>query len=153
MIYYPQMAVSLAAMGSTLFAAWRFGGGPERVVATVLVLQIPYLGLVYLLMGAQSFRNVSFPHLLWEVGTMAAYLVVALRANRFWPIGFAALRLVELTASVPLALHVPGVAMAAWVMNSMPAKTGVGVLVVGIWAHHQRVKRIGRYPDWRPSLN
>jgi hypothetical protein len=68
----------------TLYALWA-GGGPERVGATVYALSV---AATHLAMTAhdQHWLNVEVGVFTVDVVTFLAFILIALRADRFWPL-------------------------------------------------------------------
>jgi hypothetical protein len=68
----------------TLYALWA-GGGPERVGAAVYALSVAATHLI-LTAHNQRWLNVEVGVLSVDVLVFLAFIVIALRANRFWPL-------------------------------------------------------------------
>lgn len=75
--------VALLAL-CTLYAFWA-GGGPERVGAAVYALSV---AATHLILTAQSRRWLSFEEgvFIVDLVTFLAFIPIALRAERFWPL-------------------------------------------------------------------
>lgn len=76
------------------FFAIRRGGAPERVVGWMLLVA-EFLNLVGGV-PAGGFRIVAQSQFFADVALFGGLLIVALRANRFWPIWLAALQLIAI---------------------------------------------------------
>jgi hypothetical protein len=69
---------------TTLYALWA-GGGPERIGAAVYALSV---AATHLILTAQYTRwlNVEVGVFIVDVVTFLAFVPIALRADRFWPL-------------------------------------------------------------------
>ena len=77
----------IVAIGLLAFAAWRIGGGPERVLAGVLVGLMAGDQLYHLLLEGLPFAPAAAgAHLLLDCAALAVALAVGLFANRIYPL-------------------------------------------------------------------
>lgn len=128
-------------------AAWRWGGKPERLTAAMIVVA----AAINLALGvpAAAYRFVDQAQLLVDGLLFLGTLVVALRANRFWPLWLVALELVSLgvhgvRAYDPQIVPILYARLTAQIIYPMLA-----VLALGVWHFQQRVRREGGPPaDW-----
>ena len=73
----------------TLYALWA-GGGPERIGAAVYALSVAATHLIRTANG-QRWLNVAVGEFTIDALVFIAFVVIALRANRFWPLWVSAL--------------------------------------------------------------
>ena len=73
----------------TLYALWA-GGGPERIGAAVYALSVAATHLIRTANG-QRWLNVAVGEFTVDALVFIAFVVIALRANRFWPLWVSAL--------------------------------------------------------------
>lgn len=85
-VNYPFLSLLVV---TTLFAFWA-GGGPERVGAAAYALSV---AATHLIRTANSHRwlNVESGEFIVDVLVFIAFVIIALRANRFWPLCVSAL--------------------------------------------------------------
>lgn len=129
----------VAAVPTCLFAVRR-GGSPERIVAALICLAVIATSLI----PPHTWRGVVAPLLVIDAAMLAGLVGVALFADRFWPMYFAAVQL--------LTVGVHGVrAYDASVLPSVYARLAgelayltLAILAIGTWRH---VKR-GPEADW-----
>lgn len=129
--------------------AWRWGGRPERLIASMIVVA----AAINLALGvpAAAYRFVDHAQLLVDGLLLLGTLLVALRANRFWPLWLVALELVSLgvhgvRAYDPQIVPILYARLTAQIIYPMLA-----VLALGVWHFQRRVRREGRTPaDWSP---
>lgn len=134
------------------FAAWRWGGGPERALAAILVwfrvADWTYHGVFE---DALELASIDFAHALIDVVACLAAFAVALHANRIYPLWFAAVQLLALFAHLARAMAVDILPVVYAIMFMAPSYLQIAILGLGLWLHHQRVRRHGRYRSWRRS--
>src|SRR3546814_19396302 len=68
---------------ASAYALWK-GGGPERVMATILLGMLVVDQLVHLLIPAQ-FASVDTAHLALDLLAALLTFMLAMTAHRFWP--------------------------------------------------------------------
>lgn len=132
----------LVAAASVAYAWWR-GGQPERVTAAMVMIAAIATGLIPTVPGI-TFAKVVWPLFAIDMLLLAGLTVVALLADRFWPLYFCAIHLVA------VALH--GVrAYDPTVLPTLYARLGgelayptLVILIAGTWRHALR----GPEPDW-----
>jgi hypothetical protein len=128
------------------YAALR-GGAPERIGATV-ILAGSLLTLATLSTRSSSYGSVETGVFVVDLACLTAFLVLALRAERFWPTWVAALQLLgtsgHLVKLVDPTLLPRAYAFAA-IFWTYPMLL---LLVLGTWRHQQRLKRFGVDRSW-----
>lgn len=143
-----------AMLALALVAALRWGAGPERLCAAVMV-GMEGLDLVYhFIVGRGAFyESVDVGHLLIDLAAAAAFLAISLNANRIYPLWMAALQLTSLLAHFAREAN-PGAAGLAYAyLGYGPFYLELVVLMAGIALHARRVRRRGTYRSWRASSN
>jgi len=87
------------------------------------------------------YSSVEFGLVFIDLAVLAAFIFVALRSNRFWPLWVAGLQLTSSMAHVMKAvdLHLlPEAYAAAAALWSYPILI---ILAIGTWRHHRRMQR------------
>lgn len=143
LIYY---AIALA----TCWFAFRHGGVPERIVAIGFLLAASASSMLAFA-DRPAFRSVDGALLSIDLALLAGLVVVALFANRFWPIWVSALHL--------LAIAVHGVraydpSLVPWMYAAAISKIAypmLALLVAGTERHRRRTSSHGIDPDWSPA--
>ena len=133
-----------------LYALLR-GGPPERVGAIIFALSALLTTAAW---STHRTRYVSIEVgvLVVDLAMLAALVVLALRAERFWPIWVAAFQIIgtaghAVKAWDPAVLRLGyGFALALW---SYPMLL---LLVAGTWCHRRRLKRLGADISWSSSF-
>jgi hypothetical protein len=135
-------------VGGWIYAILR-GGAPERIGVTILLVASLVTGAVA--WGPRDlFATVASDVLLIDVVTSAAYVVLALRAERFWPFWVAALQILTALGHL-VKLADPGMLRSAYqfmvVFWSYPM---ILFMVVGTCRHRRRIFRFGHDEAWSP---
>ena len=133
--------------------AMRRGAAPERILTATFLGMLVLDRVYHLVAGADpvAVMGVQLGHLAIDVIGLAVFLVVALGANRVYPLWIAGAQLIALSSHVYPAF-VKIVSEAAYVaMNIMPSYVQMLAMTLGLAAHIRRQKRRGSYPSWRKS--
>ncbi|WP_230481357.1 hypothetical protein [Sphingomonas sp. Leaf21] len=136
--------------GAVCLYALLLGGRPERWIAVMLLAASLATWLVPF-DPSTSFRSVDMLTLGIDLTLMIGLIVVAMRANRFWPVWLAALHL--------LALGIHGVRgldsdLMPWMYAAAAGKLAypmILILALGVMRHRRRLALYGRDPDWARS--
>jgi hypothetical protein len=141
-----------AMLALVLAAARRRGAGPERLCAAVMV-GMEALDLVYhFIVGRGAFHeSVDIGHLVIDLAAGAAFLFVALKANRIYPLWMAALQLTSVLAHFAREANPHAAGLAYAYLGYGPFYLELVVLFAGIALHARRVRRKGTYRSWRVS--
>lgn len=144
--------LQIAAIVALVIAAWRYGSDPERILAGTLAgMMVGDSGYHALLEGRGFMPSPEIIHLGIDLTALAIATAVALVANRFYPLWFAAFQLIALMAHFANEMA-PGVARLAYgIMYIGPSYFQIILLAGGIWFHRRRVRRYGPYRSWRTS--
>jgi hypothetical protein len=134
-----------------LLACWAYallrGGAPEKVGTTILVIGS------YLTMAAASvfhtrFRSLETGILIVDLFCVAAFLALALRAERFWPLWVAAFQIVG-TAGHGARLVDPDIVGRTYAfMLAIWSYPMILLMLIGTWRHRRRLARFGVDKSW-----
>lgn len=132
-------------------AMWRWGGAPERWLGAAFVLTM--VASVYVLRWFAPLRSLDDPtlkyRLIVDVVAAAAFVAIALKANRNYPLWIAGFQLVALGAYLVKTIA-PDVSQLALVILIVgPSYCQLLVLLAGFIRHVRRERRFGPYRDWR----
>lgn len=132
-------------------AIWRRGAAPERwliglfiatMVAPVYVFRA--LGIGNLNLGEYAWVAVSL-----DLVALVAFVLVALNANRNYPLWIAGFQLVAIGAHATRGL-IDSVSLLAYLLLSAgPAYCQLALIFGGFVRHVRRRQRFGPYRDWR----
>jgi hypothetical protein len=131
------------------YAFWR-GGPPERVGASIFVAAVVFTRIA--VSGAATrYSSIEAGVVIVDVATLLALVVLALRANRLWPLWVTALQAIGAAGHV-VKLMDPNVirwayafALAFW---SYPM---LALLALGVWNHQRRLAKFGADKSWSSS--
>ena len=130
--------------------AFMAGGGPERVGAAAYGISC-FASLAVFSAQAIRFRTVEIGVFIVDVLVFAAFLVLAARANRFWPIwvsgllGLGVLGHLVRWAGPNVIPWAYAVTLAIW---SYPI---VAIIALGTWRHQRRLAEFGVDRSWSSS--
>jgi len=134
-------------LGVCGFALWR-GGQPERLVAAMFLIAFP-LG---------SFINAKFRSQGVQLGSLGIdltmlilLLVIAFRANRYWPMGIAAMQLLQVMGHLLKLADPRMLPLLYWISSVVWAYPMLILLLLGAVRHRNRVKRLGPESSWSSS--
>jgi hypothetical protein len=126
------------------------GAAPERVGATIL-LAGSLLTLATVSSRARSYSSVEIGVLLVDAATFVAFLILALRAERFWPIWVTALQFLGMSGHVVKAADpdtIPRAYAVAAIFWSYPMLL---LIALGTWRHQRRLALYGADKSWSTS--
>ena len=134
---------------SSLYALAR-GGAPERLVALVMIIGVTLTPIVANPVS-RRFYGVETGVFTLDLLILVAFTVIALRANRFWPMGLVVLHGMSvlghfLKMGDPRLIRTAYMVMLAfWIYPQML------LLVLGTSRHQRRLQRTGADPSWSTS--
>ena len=144
--------VQFAAMLLLTAATFRWGAAPERwcggAFAFMFLIDIPYH---WIFGPGMRLSSIDIGHALMDFVTAVAFVVVALRANRMYPLWLAALQLISLASHFVRAANPAMLPLVYATMSIAPSYLELIVLAGGLVNHVRRVKRYGPYRSWRTS--
>ena len=145
------MPTNMVVYTSLLLLCWAYalgrGGAPERLGATILAIASFLTAIAW----RGSFRSVEVGVVLIDILCSLAFIALALRADRFWPLWLAALQ-VGGTAGHAVKLIDPSIIPRAYAfMLAAWAYPMLVLLVAGTWRHQRRLARFGFDKSWSPA--
>ena len=147
----PAIVIPIILIMIAVLVAYRQGGPPERLAATIIVAWMISDVSYHLLFGPSGFDTVDPVHLVLDGAELVAIVWLALRANRMWPLWAAAAQLICVSGHLAVTLEPDGVRRAYWAMTQLPPFIQLIALVFGAVFHTRRLQRIGPYRSWRFS--
>lgn len=135
-------------------AMWRYGAGPERALGAVFAVLVIMPAQIGRQIGpeANMFGELGWLYVAFDSLAAGAFMVIALNANRNYPMWIAALQLVAMSAHVVRSFVDAVSPMAYAILAVGPSYCQLALLLGGFVRHRLRSRRFGRYRDWRPSL-
>ena len=144
------LLVLLLSSGVIGFASLR-GGKPEVLGAMIVALNMCIDLAIGQWVGRWDFSAFSSSRFLIDLFEFGLLLLLALRANRVWPIFSAAAQLVAVAGSLAVLGSDGGMQVAYWAVTQLPLFGQLAALALGTFWHMRRQAAIGPYRDWRVS--
>ena len=141
--------VGLLAICSTY--AFAVGGSPERSGAAAYTLSV---AATYLVLWSESseWRTLEFGVFIIDVVVFVAFVVLALRANRFWPIWVSGLLGLGLFGHLARWAGPTVIPWAYAVVLTIWSYPILAIIALGTFNHQRRLKRNGSDPSWSSSF-
>lgn len=132
-------------------AALVWGGGPERAIGLVWLLMVEALDMSYHALFDATFTLTATDafHASLDIGLSAAFVTIAIQANRTYCLWIAALQLVATTAHFAREIATMMTPIAYAILAIGPSYFQILLLAIGLIFHIRRKKTWGSYRDWR----
>jgi hypothetical protein len=124
-----------------------FGGGPERVGATAYALACVASHLVYSAPPIK-FRSVEIGVFIVDVLIFVVFVVLTVRANRFWPIWVSALLGLGVLGHLARWAGPDTIPWAYQLVLSIWSYPILATVAIGTFNHRRRVARFGTDRSW-----
>jgi hypothetical protein len=146
---YRHLAQDILAFG-LCFAAFIWGGGPEKAVAATWIVIFEVFGRLHkLVFGGYVLLDVD-PFLAGkDIAAGAVWLLIALYANRNWTLWLAGTQLLAIGAHIARALADAVSPVAYATMVVAPGWFQLLLLGAGLVRHALRTREHGAYRSWR----
>lgn len=139
---------------SLVLACWTYamlrGGAPERIGATILAVG-SILTVVAVSAPAIRFGTVEIGIFLVDVAALVGFLILALRAERWWPLWVTALQAIGITAHAVKLVNPEVIRWAYAFALAFWSYPMLFLLVFGTWNHQRRLARFGVDKSWSSS--
>ena len=134
-------------------AMLRWGGGPERAIALVILIGMVGVDSAYhsLWDVTYQFETVDVFHATMDMIFAGSFILIALFANRMYPLWIASLQLMSATSHLVREMVEAITPIAYAVMAFAPSWGILAAMALGMWAHVRRKKKWGEYRSWRGS--
>lgn len=123
------------------------GGGPERLAA-LLLLAARLATLVMPFDYHSTFRTINWGNFLVDLSLLVALMLLATRANRFWPMWMASIQLLTIGMHAVRVYDVQIIAIVYSRLSGQLAYPMLAMLALGVWRHRQRLSAFGSDPSW-----
>jgi hypothetical protein len=132
-------------------AIWRSGAGPERWLIGVFIATMvaPLYLFRWLGLGSPSFGAYAWLWIGIDLVAAAAFITIALMANRNYPLWIAGFQLVAISAHAVRGMVDTVSPLAYLILSTGPSYCQLLLIFVGYVRHTRRVRRFGAYRDWR----
>ncbi|KPQ30471.1 MAG: hypothetical protein HLUCCX21_04275 [Porphyrobacter sp. HL-46] len=132
-------------------AIWRWGGGPERWLIGLFVgtMVLPVYAFWFLDLGGPIKGPFAWLYLSLDLLAAVGFVVIAINANRIYPLWIAGFQLVAIGAHAIKGM-VDGVSLLAIsILVVGPSYFQLLLIFAGFLRHWRRERRFGPYRDWR----
>ena len=141
----------LVLLALILLAYWR-GGSPERQVASICVGMLVLDRMYHWVFGPGQFLlRANLGHIVIDTAALVAFVIVALRANRLYPLWLASFQLMIIVSHIVRAINPAMLNGAYGILAFVPSYLEVLAFGTGILAHIRRQSRFGQYRSWQLS--
>lgn len=135
-------------LGVCSYALWR-GGQPERSVAAIFLAAVPLGSAAYA--AGYHWQGIELGIFGIDLAMLVLLLAIAFRANRYWPIGIAAMQVLQVVGHLLKLADPHMLPLLYWISNVVWAYPMLILLALGTVRHRNRVKRLGPEPSWSNS--
>jgi hypothetical protein len=140
-VYFTALMLACCAYA---FAA---GGAPERIGAAIFAIG-SLLTYAAVMTSPVNYRGVEVAVFAIDAASFLAFVALALRANRYWPLWVSALVGVGLVGHLAMLLRPQVIPWAYAVILTIWSYPMLLILAAGTRAHQLRMKRTGADPSW-----
>lgn len=151
----PGMPYLYAIFVATLFLGVGFallkGGTPERLVAAIIVAMTIIQPIAHLVIPKQ-FSNVDIAGVTVDLMAFVGITVIALFADRKWPLWSAALQLLACVAHLVRMISIKVEPLVYATLKATPTVAVICVLIIGTEMHRRRLLRHGVDQSWAKLL-
>lgn len=147
---YRVEVLHIASVVLALAIAFR-GAAPERWLIGVFIatMILPFYGARWLNIGNLPFGPYSWAYVAIDLLATAAFVVIALNANRNYPLWVAGFQLVAVGAHAVRGLGEMVSPFAYMVLAVSPSYCQLVLIGAGFIRHQRRERRFGSYREWR----
>ena len=133
--------------GLTAFAFWR-GQAPEKLTGMVFIGAIVLVMLLATQSEPDTGGKLNTGYAMLDLAMTIALAVIALRANRMYPIIILGFQLISLAAHLQRGLLDPISPSAYLILTRIPSWLQLVAFAAGLAAHRRRVRRGILVPPW-----
>ena len=128
------------------------GGPPERAGISIALLASIVSHLVVTGSRAIRFQQVEAGVFAVDLLTLAAFLILALRADRFWPLWITGIHLVGVATHTAMLVS-PAVLpwVYGWIQGFWAYPITI-IMIIATWRHQKRLRRFGVDSSWNASF-
>ncbi len=135
-------------------AIWRWGAAPERWLIAIFIgaMVVPIKVFEWLDLGNLVMGELAWLYVGIDLLAGAAFVAVALKANRNYPLWIAGFQLVAISAHAVKGLVDTVSPIAYLILASGPSYCQLALIFAGVARHVTRTRQFGPYRDWRASV-
>lgn len=146
------VAYQLWILVAVCMAALLRGAGPERLCCLVLVGIFGVDELYHFFLAEPAmYQTIDIGHAAIDIAAAVAFVFIALRANRLYPLCLAALQILSVVSHPVKTMEDQIGPIAYGILATGPFSLEILTLTLGIAFHIRRTRQYGRYRSWRSS--
>ena len=146
--------LNVAIFFGTLFLICTYalirGGVPERVGAGIFIAATILTALAAT-SARPGFHTVEVGILVVDVAMFGAFLALALRSTRYWPLWMTGLQAVQVAGHAARLVDPTMIPWAYAVAQGFWSYPMMAILAIGTWRHGQRMSNLDVDSSWRTS--
>lgn len=135
-------------LGLTGYAFFR-GEAPERLIGIIFVTAVAFVISYHRFYPEQPSETVELPLAFLDAAMFVALSIVAMRANRIYPLCIVAAQLITVAMHFQRVTLIGLPPIAYWVMIRLPSYIQLATFAIGIAAHRYRLRHGINAPPWR----
>lgn len=139
--------VFYAALVATCLYALLRGGGPERIGAGIFIAAT-VLTAVAASSSRPGFQSMEVGILLVDTMMFVAFLMLAVRSGRFWPLWMTGLQAVQVAGHAARLVDPEMIPWAYAVAQGFWSYPMMAILALGTWRHQGRLQKSGADNSW-----
>jgi|TARA_R110002049_G_scaffold17309_1_gene67589 hypothetical protein len=123
------------------------GGQPERKAVMIFIIGF----VMSVIMASPSDNRFTHPEigiLIVDLAMLAAFLMLALNAERYWTIWICSMQIIQVLSHIPKMLIPELLPQAYFVIGAIWAYPMLIVLTIGTYRHQQRLRLYGADRSW-----
>ncbi len=123
------------------------GGQPERRAVAIFIIGIA-LTILAPSSSAHRFTHPEVGILIVDLAILAAFLLLALNAERYWTIWICSMQVIQVLSHIPMMLIPSLLPQAYYVIVAFWVYPMLIVLTIGTYRHQQRLRQYGVDRSW-----
>ncbi|WP_164088949.1 hypothetical protein [Sphingorhabdus sp. YGSMI21] len=128
------------------------GGQPERRAVIVFIVGVA-LSMIAAALSNLRFSQPEIGILISDMAMLAAFIGLALYAERYWTLWLCSMQVIQVLSHIPLMIIPELLPQAYYVIVAFWAYPMLIVLAMGTYRHQQRLRRYGVDRSWSDFSN
>ncbi|VWX55893.1 hypothetical protein [Sphingorhabdus sp. 109] len=123
------------------------GGAPERRAVIIFIVGIA-LSMIAATLSNLRFTQLEIGILTSDMAMLAAFVGLALHAERYWTLWLCSMQVIQVLSHIPLMIIPELLPQAYYVIAAFWAYPMLIVLAIGTYRHQQRLRQFGADRSW-----
>lgn len=134
-------------IGACAYALAR-GGAPERVAVGIFAGGLLLTALTATASYVARFSGLEIGILIVDSIMLAAFVILSLHAERYWPIWMSGMQAVEVLSHLPMLIAPDVLPQAYTTITALWSYPMLVLLIVATYRHRRRIARYGKDASW-----